>query len=753
MRALVKWRGVAAGTAAATALALGVMAPPAMAADSAGAPSTTLRVLPTLVSGNLKCEDLNPDYKELYVQGNYNTTYYFMGQPVVVTSADNKLFDWDSMPAGTFGWPVQAVIVKGGPNSNVYDYGAGEYGDTGLHAPLGASGGTDYYELSHISFCSEAPPNIGEPLAVEKTAAGTFEEETTWELTKSVEPDSFTGFVGDSFDATWTVTATPTVQDPDNYVVSGTITITNPNVSGPDVQFSVVDRLYEDPDGDPLPDSVAVDCPDYILSPEESVECTYSVDVDDDSATLNKAFVESLTPGVGNGEAEDPIEWTSNPTGDSSVTLADERVEYSEEISELTTETFDETFVCPAPSETVVYTNGKYSYEVTNTATLTGENTDLSRDATVTVDCYELAVTKDAYTSLTRTWTWDIEKVADKTDLTLAVGQEFLVNYDVTVSAMSEDSDWAVHGDAINVYNPATIPATINSVSDVITGGFTADVDCGDATFPYELEAGGTLTCSYSAELPDASSRTNTATATLQNSPSGTTDFTGSASVVFDEETVVNQVDECIDVTDSLKGFLGTACADVDELPVTFEYTYWVGPYEVCGDYTVDNTATFTTDDTETAGSDTWTIDVMVPCPGCTLTQGYWKTHSEFGPAPTDDGWYTDSTPQGPNTSFFQSGKTWYQTFRTPPAGNAYYNLAHQYMAAVLNIENGAGSTPEVDAALASAQNLFSAYTPAQVAGLKGAAKKAWTDLASILDRYNNGDIGPGHCTEDSTSE
>jgi hypothetical protein len=384
---------------------------------------------------------------------------------------------------------------------------------------------------------------------------------------------------------------------------------------------------------------------------------------------------------------------------------------------------------------------------VTNTATLTGENTDLSKEATVTVDCYELAVTKDAYTSLTRTWTWDIEKVADKTDLILSEGQEFLVNYDVTVSAMSQDGDWAVHGDAINVYNPATIPATINGVSDVITDGITADVDCG-VDFPYELAAGGTLTCSYSADLPDADSRTNTATATLQNSPSGTTDFTGTASVVFDEETVVNQVDECIDVTDSLKGSLGTVCADA--APFTFEYSMTVGPYEECGMYKVDNTATFTTDDTETAGFDTWTIDVVVPCAGCTLTQGYWKTHSMYGPAPYDATWAM--LPDRADTEFFLSGMSWYEVFWTAPAGNAYYNLAHQYMAAKLSQLNGASSTPAVDAAMASAENLLSTYTPAQVAGLKGAAKKVWTDQASILDQYNNGRIGPGHCSEDSTS-
>ena len=43
------------------------------------------------------------------------------------------------------------------------------------------------------------------------------------------------------------------------------------------------------------------------------------------------------------------------------------------------------------------------------------------------------------------------------------------------------------------------------------------------------------------------------------------------------------------------------------------------------------------------------TVDVDVPClGGCTLTPGYWKTHSEFGPAPYDDNWA--NLPNGAST-------------------------------------------------------------------------------------------------------
>ena len=71
---------------------------------------------------------------------------------------------------------------------------------------------------------------------------------------------------------------------------------------------------------------------------------------------------------------------------------------------------------------------------------------------------------------------------------------------------------------------------------------------------------------------------------------------------------------------------------------------------------------------------------------GCTLTQGYWKTHAAG--KKFDAGW---NLVGGPDAAFFASGSTWIQIFNTPPkGGNAYLQLAHQYMAAKLNALNGA---------------------------------------------------------------
>ena len=393
----------------------------------------------------------------------------------------------------------------------------------------------------------------------------------------------------------------------------------------------------------------------------------------------------------------------------------------------------------------------------------------------MTVTCHELEVTKDAATSLTRTWTWTILKEGDATELTLSEGQLHTVNYDVTVDASSADSAWAVTED-IAVYNPAPIDATINTMADIVSPDIAAQVVCEvddeDVVFPYTLPAGETLNCTYSADLPDGADRTNTATAALQNydyafsddeppviegTASGTTDFTGTANVSF-ANAIVTEIDECVDVTDTNAvsdanptGLLGEVCAD--DAPETFEYSLTFGTGSEadvlleCGENTHVNTAVFETNDTETTDDDDWTVIADVTCAGgCTLTPGYWKTHSINGPAPYDDTW----AQIGEGTAFFTSGKTYYQALWTAPGGNAYYILAHAYIAAELNILNGASVPTNVQTAFDSATALFGTYTPAQIAALRGNSpiRAQFTSLAGILDGYNNGLTGPGHCSE-----
>lgn len=121
------------------------------------------------------------------------------------------------------------------------------------------------------------------------------------------------------------------------------------------------------------------------------------------------------------------------------------------------------------------------------------------------------------------------------------------------------------------------------------------------------------------------------------------------------------------------------------------------------------------------------------PPPYCTYTQGFWKNHQELWDTNGEMVVWTGQT-------FFNSGMTYAEILTTPPkGGNSYLMLAHQYIAAVLNLNSL--SDPVVDAYIAQAEANF-----AGVPSGFFVKDPAWNALASTLDGFNNGIIGPGHC-------
>jgi hypothetical protein len=216
-----------------------------------------------------------------------------------------------------------------------------------------------------------------------------------------------------------------------------------------------------------------------------------------------------------------------------------------------------------------------------------------------------------------------------------------------------------------------------------------------------------------------------------------------------------SSIDECVRVYDNYLGayFPGVICAE-DETK-TLTYSRLIGPYNECGVYEICNTAYVLTTDTHTQTVTGNWFFVYVPCDdGCTLTPGYWKTHSEYGPAPYDNTWALVD-PNGEDSEFFDTGQSWYQVLWTEPqGGNAYYILAHAYIAGVLNELNGASVPAEVESAMDEAEALLDEYdgNPESMEELKGKGareiRQDFIDTAELLDDYNNGLIGPGHCTE-----
>jgi hypothetical protein len=130
-----------------------------------------------------------------------------------------------------------------------------------------------------------------------------------------------------------------------------------------------------------------------------------------------------------------------------------------------------------------------------------------------------------------------------------------------------------------------------------------------------------------------------------------------------------------------------------------------------------------------------FTNSVQSQVTGCTLTQGYWKTHLDEW----DDAADANTASFTTSSTFFASGKTFLEILQTPPKGDAYYILAHQYIAAQLNLGAGASSTSEVSTAMAGADAFFAGGS---------ATREQLIEWAGDLAAFNEGSVGPGHCDD-----
>lgn len=118
----------------------------------------------------------------------------------------------------------------------------------------------------------------------------------------------------------------------------------------------------------------------------------------------------------------------------------------------------------------------------------------------------------------------------------------------------------------------------------------------------------------------------------------------------------------------------------------------------------------------------------------CTFTQGYWKTHPEAWPV----------------ASLMLGGVTYtaaqlLDILNTPAQGNGLIFLAHQVIAAKLNLANGATIPVDVQNAIDAADALIGGLVVPPVGGGSLAPSSA-SALTQTIDEYNNGITGPGHC-------
>jgi hypothetical protein len=577
-------------------------------------------------------------------------------------TGSNLSFSFDD---GTASPPTVAGFFQGG--------GAGSYHFivyTTLGAKLlsaSATNGTQFSNLT-VSHC-ESGGSGAKDLTVSKTATPSFTRTFNWTIDKSADKDTvYSAGGGTSGAVHFTVAVTKDTGTDSDFVVSGTITVHNPNtfdVNGVDVSDST-------PNGTCSVTSSSVDVPaggdataDYT--------CTFTSNPGSDTNTATATW-DASAYGTPSGSASGTKDYTfGDPTTvvNDTITVTDTNGG-SWPFSASGSVSYDQTYTDPAAGTCT-------SHE--NTATITGGASD-----SVTVqDCQgaNLTVTKTATPSFDLTYAWTIDKSVDKTSVK-QVGGSATFNYTVSVlHDAGTPGNWQVNG-TITVHNPNDFePVTLTGVTDAVDDGGTCTVS-GNTT--QTIAAGGdstglTYNCTY-ASAPDPSDGTNTATATWDKDAAHTTadSADGTAPVNF-STTSPNLVDECVTVTDSFKGALGTACVGVDPNPKTFTYQRIIAVTPGCHSY--DNTATFTTNDTHSTGSDSQTVEVCGPAQTGALTIGFWKTTNGQNLIKT----YCNNSGNNLGTYLATLGPTDQGPFSNAPTGCAALNT---YIQSILN---GASAT------------------------------------------------------------
>jgi len=124
-------------------------------------------------------------------------------------------------------------------------------------------------------------------------------------------------------------------------------------------------------------------------------------------------------------------------------------------------------------------------------------------------------------------------------------------------------------------------------------------------------------------------------------------------------------------------------------------------------------------------------IEVTVPLV-CPLTQGFWKNHTSA--------WKLTSLLLGTTTYAATEAET---LLGTSPHGDASLILAHQLIAALLNIANGAPSVA-IASTVSNADSLLGAGPIPENIPASSTLGTEMTNDASILDNYNSDGLTPG---------
>ena len=402
------------------------------------------------------------------------------------------------------------------------------------------------------------------------------------------------------------LTATENGSTDSGWDVQGKVTVTNPNSDPVTVQLA--DRLSDGTactfasdtvsvPGDGQPHGYAFDC-SYAKAPASLGSGTSTATVTWSRADYPQSQSDVGATGSNTRTATAGYTWTETSVH-KSVTITDDRFDFGGTGSwQLTYGVGGTDGVHTTTYSRDVRGSDGTCVDSRNTATLTadddpGYTKTAGATATVCVGS-DLQVAKNAVTSLTRSYGWQLTKTAEdgKVDVDPTTGHA-LVHYRVQLKAAGyTDSLWHMAGQ-VTVTNPNTFQdVTMSSLVDVYTGdgGSAQPVLCaftdtaGRMTVPAGKSQVYHYTCTFTGK-PDYDG-TNTATATWAGTDQTVTPDTsaqGTASVTTADWSLDQEVDKTVSVyDDGGQGGSGTMIG---------------GPYTWSDDFstTIDYTEAFTT--------------------------------------------------------------------------------------------------------------------------------------------------------------
>ncbi len=343
---------------------------------------------------------------------------------------------------------------------------------------------------------------------VSKDAAGGYDERHTWEITKSVDPASQSGFAGEELSWTWTVSLSESFVE-ENYAVTGQIYVYN--AAGEPMVVALADAMNDGTAATITGCTVGTyEAGSLTIPAGDTAICDYTAAPAGRTATLNTATatlnghpftgdaVVSFVKHVVNGSAV----VNDNQDGDFPVTV------YAGAGPWTWTETQRHT--CSADFS-AYGEDGTYAGEANNTAIVTASDgqTD-GASASTAYDCYAPVVSKDAAAGYDERHEWGVVKTVNPTSQSGFAGEEVFFNWTIVVSEDIYPEAFAITG-KIYVHNPAPMAMTV-AVADVLDDGTPVALACGGSL---TIPAGGDGECAYSAAPDDATATLNTATATL----------------------------------------------------------------------------------------------------------------------------------------------------------------------------------------------------------------------------------------------